>query len=67
MGCYQVGVHVFKVTWSVGCADSGVAELAADIYGPVDVDPTSELFLGAMRGSNQTWEFYGIAEALERI
>jgi ribonuclease HI len=63
-GAAGFGVRVFKVTRPEGCADSGVAEPAADLHGPVEVDPASRFFLGATRGSNQTGELCGIAEAL---
>lgn len=64
-GSCPVNRHVDRNTfagWGVAIYDNGA--VVAQIYGPVVVDPTSCLSLGAEVGSNNTGELCAIGEAL---
>ena len=61
------GVAAFGATVSeIGTEDdtSDGGERRADLYGPVDTNTASPWFLGAERGTNQTGECCGVAQAL---
>ena len=38
-----------------------------ELWGPIDTDPTSEWYMGASEGANNTGELTGIAQALLRM
>ena len=46
------------------CRDDGTVIEVANLYGPVVTDVSSEWFMGATRGTNQTGELCGVVAAL---
>ena len=64
-------VHNARVNVGIQLAGAGCAVLTRDtnavavgLYGPVETDPTHRHYLGAIRGTNNTGELTGVADAL---
>ena len=46
------------------CVEDGTLAEAANLFGPVVVDATSEWFIGTVCGTNQTCEMCGVVTAV---